>query len=560
MTGEMRKLRISQADGSAVETLEEVFNLLRSNWFSLLPYYYLGTLPFTLGLVYFINDMACSSSARERILEASLGMAVLFLWMKLLQSLFCLRVLDAMRGDAPDGAPPLRALGRIIMLQGITQAAGIPLRLLSWAFVLPTAFACAFCNSFTVHAGQEGITLADALRKSARQSIWRIYENHCALLAISCFALMTAANAGICILLAPSLLKMFLGVESDFTRAGSVDAYLAMIFNTTFLSVVAAAAYLMTDPLVKAYYAVRVFYADAATTGEDLTSRLARLVRQRQALLLAAATALTAFAAPLSTDAGTGTGTGTENTAAASTDTATLDDTIQRVISRREFAWRLPPTDYQKPRLPGFIEGIGKWCMAAAHALRDFAHDMLTLLKEYFQPEKPAHPIAPLLTGRNMAAAAAVLAALSAAVLLYFHFKGRRKTAELAAIPTVKSPDLSDEKLSAEDFEESEWLRMAVDLIARGDLRLGLRALFLAGLRSLAVTETITLSNHKTNWEYYREAQRRTRRRPELSAAFLANLQMFERVWYGGHNVDVEMIGQFRNNLACMKPEDVTRQ
>jgi hypothetical protein len=87
----MRK-KPSQHYKSAVRMIEEAFFVLRSAPGSLLTYYYLGGVPFVLGLLYFWADMSRSAYAHEHIATAALGLAALFVWMKFWQTVFALRV------------------------------------------------------------------------------------------------------------------------------------------------------------------------------------------------------------------------------------------------------------------------------------------------------------------------------------------------------------------------------------------------------------------------------------------------------------------------------------
>ena len=64
---------------------------------------------------------------------------------------------------------------------------------------------------------------------------------------------------------------MLTGEENVFTLSG------LHAFNTTFFAVTFALVYLALDPLVKTFYALRCFYVDARTTGEDLASGLRAL-------------------------------------------------------------------------------------------------------------------------------------------------------------------------------------------------------------------------------------------------------------------------------------------
>ncbi len=75
-----------QTDKPALELIEEAINLIRCSPGNILSTYYIGSLPFMLGLLYFWADMSRGGSAPEHVVEASLGMAFLFLWMKCWQA------------------------------------------------------------------------------------------------------------------------------------------------------------------------------------------------------------------------------------------------------------------------------------------------------------------------------------------------------------------------------------------------------------------------------------------------------------------------------------------
>jgi hypothetical protein len=83
----------------------------------------------------------------------------------------------------------------------------------------------------------------------------------------------------------------------------------------------------------------------------------------------------------------------------------------------------------------------------------------------------------------------------------------------------------------------------------RGEARLALRALYLAGLAHLAHRELIRLARHKSNWDYDRELRRRARGNEGLLTAFDANLMAFEASWYGDHVVTSDTLGGFSQNL-----------
>ena len=72
-------------------------------------------------------------------------------------------------------------------------------------------------------------------------------------------------------------------------------------------------------------------------------------------------------------------------------------------------------------------------------------------------------------------------------------------------------PDLNEESVTADQLPEDGWLQLARELMERGELRLALRASYLAGLAHLGHRELIHLARHKSNRDYDRELHRRAR-------------------------------------------------
>jgi hypothetical protein len=98
-------------------------------------------------------------------------------------------------------------------------------------------------------------------------------------------------------------------------------------------------------------------------------------------------------------------------------------------------------------------------------------------------------------------------------------------------------PDLNDEGTKADDLPANRWLSMAEALTTKGELRLAMRALYLATLAYLAEHEMITIEIYKSNREYERELRRRAHEHKELLVIFSESLNLFERAWYGMHHI-----------------------
>jgi len=112
---------------------------------------------------------------------------------------------------------------------------------------------------------------------------------------------------------------------------------------------------------------------------------------------------------------------------------------------------------------------------------------------------------------------------------------------------------LADENVLASQLPEEEWLKLAREQADRGDLRLALRALYLAGLAHLAARELVSLARFKSNRDYQLEVTRRARAQLELRRAFEENVAEFDRVWYGLYTVSHEAYARFHANLERMR-------
>ena len=77
-----------QQDKGAIEIIEEGIHLLRLSPARPLAMYYIGSMPFILGLLYFWADMSRNAFAQEHCAAASFGLALLFIWMKCWHAMF----------------------------------------------------------------------------------------------------------------------------------------------------------------------------------------------------------------------------------------------------------------------------------------------------------------------------------------------------------------------------------------------------------------------------------------------------------------------------------------
>src|SRR5262245_25184544 len=106
------------------EIIEEATHLLRTGPTAALACYYLGTMPFMLGLLYFWADMSRNPFAPQRLAGAALGMALLFVWMKFWQVVFARSLRSYLSGEP---SPPwtFARVRRIVVTQMVWQPLGL---------------------------------------------------------------------------------------------------------------------------------------------------------------------------------------------------------------------------------------------------------------------------------------------------------------------------------------------------------------------------------------------------------------------------------------------------
>lgn len=340
----------------------------------------------------------------------------------------------------------------------------------------------------------------------------------------------------------PQLAKTLFGVESIFTLSG-----LRMIRNTTFWIAMLGMTYLCLDPLIKAVYVLRCFYGSALKSGEDLKMELNRIRicwkgfgKGLMVIALCAAPVVCLAAQPALHSSGE------------------LDRSIEEVLERREFAWRMPRETVpdEKKEAGGPVAAAIKWLPeAVARGFRTLG-EWITRFFEWLEDLLPQPDHKPATSNKNwitpIRAGLILLLVLCSAFLTFLFFRiWRRRRPEsivTAVAATAPLPDLNDEGIKADELPADRWQQLAEEFTAKGELRLAMRALYLATLAHLSEHEMITIEIYKSNREYERELNRRAHERIELLTIFSSTLDLFERVWYGMYRIPPIDFDRFRNH------------
>lgn len=542
-----------RAGTPSMDLVEEAVSLLRAAQLSTHLAYYLGAIPFWIGLLYFISDMSRSAFAADHIADASLGVALLYIWNKCWQTVYASRLRAVIEGR--DDAPWTRArIFRMIAAQASLQPWGLLIRPIALVITIPFVWVSNFYQNATILGDGTESNSSVTARAWAQAKLWP-GQAHSMVSAIYLFTFFVWANSCIVLGALPVILKTFFAIETDFSR--SLSQYL---LNTTFFTASVALTSLAVDPLRKAIYTIRCFRGASLESGDDLSADLSRLRAKSSAATAALLAALMLLGAAPSTLAET------PVEVPKNANASELDQRISDVLSRREFAWRTPRENVEKAPasdsswLQSWFKSAGesldRWASAGFRQVGRFVRWVRNWIT--FTPPNVPKPSAPgELDWVGLGKALLVIVGGALLVLLAWMavrwFQQRKPKTVLGQSANIEMPDLRSEDIVASQLPEDGWMALAREHAARGELTLALRAAWLAGLAHLGHRELINISRHKTNRDYDRELRRRARDRAPLLSAFEQNLMSFERSWYGNHEVTNDRFQHFEGNLEQIR-------
>jgi hypothetical protein len=544
-----------QPGKGAIELIEEATHLLRSAPGPTLVGYYVGALPFVLALLYFWSDMSRSPAADQHLPGAALGVAVLFVWMKFRQAIFARHLRALISGDSLQSLQP-REWCRILIAQTALQPTGFLLLPLSLFVVLPFASAWAFYQNLTVLADGDSTRLRPLIKRAATQAALWPAQNVVLLLALFGFGFYVFLNWSTAVFLLPGLVKTLFGAESTFARSGS------NMLNTTFFAAMLGLTYLCIDPIIKAAYALRCFYGESLNSGADLKAELKRFAFPASQLIPCLVLGLMIAAAPVYGVEPKAPGEPVSNPQPSPSriSSAELDHSIQEVIQQPKYTWRMPrgklePAASDKGVIARFLESVRKMLVRWIKAIGDWLSEWL---RKFFRRRSED---ASTTSGYGWIVSLQLLfyglvagVVIALGIFIYRVWSGRLpKAVPLASDAIQPAPDLADENIGADQLPEDGWTRLARELFERGELRLALRAFYLASLAHLAGRNLITLAKFKSNRDYELELRRRGHSLPLLLTAFGDNVLVFDRIWYGVHEVNAPLVSQFADNVERIR-------
>lgn len=548
------------------ELIEEAVHLLRRSPLSLLAPYYIGSLPFVLGLMFFWSDMKHNAFAAERCAAASLGLALLFLWMKCWQTAFMDGIIDQLIIGSEKKwtfkrvlslsatqaiLQPFGLIFPFIAVQGLNPSIGLAIIPFIVLMTIPFAWCYAFFQNVSVLGNGHSLQIGNVICESWAQAKFWSGQNIFVLLVFFLFGFFVFLNINMAIQLIPGLLKIFFDVETHFTISA------AHIKNTTFFFMTLNLTYLCLDPLIKTIYVLRCFYGESIANGEDLKADLKSFQISRKVGMTALVFLLIfGFAGMSLAEKKGNTAHIKKQETADLIKPSELDDTIKGVLSQREFTWRMPrekqetedrPENFVTKIMDSVNQFIQETFDSIKRAIKKFLKWLLSSEREIKQESKPKD-IAWVHSVRFfLYAIIAILVCFALFLGLKLYKNRTSKKAETGSVAASPQPDLNDENVSPADFASNQWNQLADRLIKEGSLRLALRAIYLGILAHLSESHLIYLAKYKSNRDYLLELRRREHVMQGLVTIFSNTVKAFDKAWYGMYDVALEDLKLFRS-------------
>lgn len=565
--GRLASVRSRRIPLSPLEALERGFALFQSTFTGEAWRYYAGAAPLVLCFIpLWVVDGQIRVSDGSLLLQA-----VLLAGTYLLRARMVARYVQRVRERAfgVPGAKPA----------GVAAQAAATGRLLAWKITLSLAAlataptvaassffysACQFANLEAQEDASERHSFGGCLTLASQ------WFGGSLVLFLMLFPLWIAVwlNGLILAMILPALLRSIFGVKTLLSTPMGVYALLQ---SSAFWLALFAGAWLALDPVVKCTFIAVYQHLRSRREGDDLRGALGSLPREQQkkaeliaasrpggraiiASLIVLATALLGASQTARARAANASLTpGGPETAAGSPSEARvqkLRQALDRESQRSIYRWH----DAEHPSPPTWLDKllgkIGRGFERASEAFSSFLRRLwprgLT-----FSPEKEKGGGWRLKDIRLWLALVLVLTLGVGASLIWL--RRRREAAQLSVpLEIAPLPDLSN--AVASERSEDEWFALAERLEGEGEMRLALRAAYLALLAGLARREWLTIRRDRTNREYLDEFTRRWRRRPqaavevrlEIPEKLRSSLRLFDRVWYGSYGLTRAAVAAYR--------------
>jgi hypothetical protein len=199
-----------------------------------------------------------------------------------------------------------------------------------------------------------------------------------------------------------------------------------------------------------------------------------------------------------------------------------LNRSIEEIINKREFTWRMPrerlkekDEDYSGP-FAMIIKWIGDLLGKGFKTVKGLIKKIIDWLITFLPDKEPGTDPSNKDWIYSTRLFLIILLVLLGLILGYFFFRilQKRHSSVVKAViePVVPIPDLEDDGVKADELPANRWLKLA---------------------------------RFKSNLDYETELKRRAYEKKEILAAFSQIVSFFDRVWYGMHKITMPDLNSF---------------
>jgi hypothetical protein len=231
-----------------------------------------------------------------------------------------------------------------------------------------------------------------------------------------------------------------------------------------------------------------------------------------------------------------------------------LGHAVRQTAQAPEYDWSRPTASRvaQEPAMIRIVRRISEACSgiidATGDAIRRFVRWLLQRPSSHESSAPPPRGVLPL--GVYLLIGLTIVAGGLVAWRLRYAREPAVAASPHAAAARAEGADLRD--LNPLAFPEQEWFELADRYLRDEQWRMAVRALYLASLAWLGRRQFISIHSGKTNRQYERELGRRVGEIPGAQQLFAANIRVFERAWYGMHELEAADATRFRGCVAQM--------
>ncbi len=535
----MTQSNYSTKGPNALTIIDQSIFILRDNISTLLWRYYLGTLPFLFGVLLFLIDMTKGAFAASYLLESSLGVALLFFWMKYWHINFCRELRKTISGETESK----NKLSVTTFINSIAlQSIGLFFIPLSFFTVAGFPFAFAFFQYGLIL--DENENFRSFLSKCRKNTILWPMQNSMILSILLLAFIFVMINAFTIISMIPIIAIKILGLQSFEYFGSSGSFWVTFILSTLMIS------WSILDPIIKAIYSLRYYYGMSIKNGMDLIVP----IRHNKKRFMAAILFITIIS-PLFHNSII---IAKNKTKTSKNEIAKFEGIVDNVIKQPIYAWRLPTKIKEKKELgktDSIIKKIVKSISKYSKKIFKKIKSIFSKIKEWLEKLAPKKKdklqrkksnINWIGTVNRLFLGLLIILLVGAivwAVILYLRDKNSKKTFEKKVQP-IKNVDLEDNNTTALDLPSDQWLQLVMECLEKGELRLAIRAAYLSVLASLGERHLLTLEKHRSNREYISEISIKGRKFTNLISNFTSITKIFEMVWYGNREVQKTLIDQ----------------